>query len=61
MYEENAEERKARAVKLRENYRKVYSWKAECERFKGLIEKVVENVMFNYFIFAQVLVQVMFL
>ena len=61
MYEESAEERKARAVKLRENYRKVYSWKAECERFKGLIEKVVENVMFNYFIFAQVLVQVMFL
>ena len=61
MYEESAEERKARAVKLRENYRKVYSRKAECERFKGLIEKVVENVMFNYFIFAQVLVQVMFL
>ena len=61
MYEESAEERKARVVKLRENYRKVYSWKAECERFKGLIEKVVENVMFNYFIFAQVLVQVMFL
>ena len=61
MYEESAEKRKARAVKLRENYRKVYSWKAECERFKGLIEKVVENVMFNYFIFAQVLVQVMFL
>ena len=61
MYEESAEERKARAVKLRENYRKVYSWKAECERFKGLIEKVVENVMFNYFIFAPVLLQVMFL
>ncbi|CAH3137858.1 unnamed protein product [Pocillopora meandrina] len=42
MYEESAEEREANAVKLRENYRKVYSWKAECERFKGLIEKVVE-------------------
>ena len=52
MYEESAEERKARAVKLRENYRKVYSWKAECERFKGLIEKVVENGMFNDFISA---------
>ena len=52
MYEESAEERKARAVKLRENCRKVYSWKAECERFKGLIEKVVENGMFNYFISA---------
>ena len=52
MYEESAEEREANAVKLRENYRKVYSWKAECERFKGLIEKVVENGMFNDFIFA---------
>ena len=52
MYEESAEEREANAVKLRENYRKVYHWKAECERFKGLIEKVVENGMFNYFISA---------
>ena len=52
MYEESAEEREVNAVKLRENYRKVYSWKAECERFKGLIEKVVENGMFNDFIFA---------
>ena len=52
MYEESAEEREVNAVKLRENYRNVYSWKAECERFKGLIEKVVENGMFNDFIFA---------
>ena len=52
MYEESAEEREANAVKLRENYRKVYHWKAECERFKGLIEKVVENGMFIYFISA---------
>ena len=52
MYEESAEEREANAVKLRENYRKVYHWKAECERFKGLIEKVVEDGMFNYFISA---------
>ena len=52
MYEESAEEREVNAVKLCENYRKVYSWKAECERFKGLIEKVVENGMFNDFIFA---------
>ena len=43
MYEESAEEREANAVKLRENYRKVYSWKAECERFKGLIENVVKT------------------
>ena len=43
IYEESAEEREANAVKLRENYRKVYSWKAECERFKGLIENVVKT------------------
>ena len=55
MYEESAEEREANAVKLRENYRKVYSWKAECEKFKGLIETVVENGMFNEFIFASIL------
>ena len=55
MYEESAEEREVNAVKLCENYRKVYSWKAECERFKGLIEKVVENGMFNDFIFALIL------
>ena len=53
MYEESAEEREANAVKLRENYRKVYSWKAECERFKGLIENVVktangESTSFNF-------------
>ena len=52
MYEESAEEREVNVVKLRENYRNVYSWKAECERFKGLIEKVVENGMFNDFIFV---------
>ncbi|PFX15535.1 D-inositol 3-phosphate glycosyltransferase, partial [Stylophora pistillata] len=43
MSEESAEEREAKARRLRENYRKVYSWRAECERFKGMIEKVVEN------------------
>ena len=43
MYKESAEEREANAVKLRENYRKVYSWKTECERFKGLIENVVKT------------------
>ena len=57
MYEESAEEREANAVKLRKNYRKVYSWKAECERFKGLIENVVktangESTSFN-FLFVQ--------
>ena len=53
MYEESAEEREANAVKLRENYRKVYSWKAECERFNRLIENVVktangESSSFNF-------------
>ena len=52
IYEKSVEEREANAVKLRENYRKVYSWRAECERFKGLIETAVENGMFNDFIFA---------
>ena len=57
MYEESAEEREANAVKLRENYRKVYSWKAECERFKGLIENVVktangEPTSFNFSFFS---------
>ena len=53
MYGESAEEREANAVKLRENYRKVYSWEEECERFKGLIENVVktangESTSFNF-------------
>ena len=57
MYEESAEEREANAVKLRENYRKVYSWKAECERFKGLIGNVVktangEPTSFNFSFFS---------
>ncbi|PFX12454.1 D-inositol 3-phosphate glycosyltransferase, partial [Stylophora pistillata] len=41
--EEGAEEREAKARRLRDNYRKVYSWRAECERFKGMIEKVAKN------------------
>ena len=57
MYEESAEEREVNAVKLRENYRKVYSWKAECERFKGLIGNVVktangEPTSFNFSFFS---------
>ena len=40
---QSPEERQANARQLRENYRKVYSWKAECERFKGLIENVVKT------------------
>ena len=53
MYEESAEERETNAVKLRENNRKVYPWKVECERFKWLIENVVktangESTSFNF-------------
>ena len=40
---QSPEERQANARQLRENYRKVYSWKAECERFKELIENVVKT------------------
>ncbi|XP_022809575.1 uncharacterized protein LOC111346560, partial [Stylophora pistillata] len=41
--EEGAEVREAKARRLRDNYGKVYSWRAECERFKGMIEKVAKN------------------
>ena len=37
------EERQTNAMQLRENYKKIYSWSTECERFKGMIENVVEN------------------
>ena len=54
---QSPEERQANARQLRENYRKVYSWKAECERFNRLIENVVktangESTSFN-FLFVQ--------
>ena len=50
---QSPEERQANARQLRENYRKVYSWKAECERFNRLIENVVktangESTSFNF-------------
>lgn len=40
---QSPEERGANARQLRENYRKVYSWRKECERFKGLVENVVKT------------------
>ena len=54
---QSPEERQANARQLRENYREVYSWKAECERFHRLIENVVktangESTSFN-FLFVQ--------
>ncbi|XP_022804727.1 uncharacterized protein LOC111341950 isoform X1 [Stylophora pistillata] len=43
MAKKSAEEREAKARRLRKNYRKVYSWRVECEKFKGMIAKVMEN------------------
>ena len=50
---QSPEERQTHVRQLRENYRKVYSWRMECERFKGLIEHVVttangEPTSFNF-------------
>ena len=44
------EERQNNALQLRENYRKKYPWSTECERFKRIIQNVVEdaNGMFKY-------------
>ena len=44
------EERQNNALQLRENYRKKYPWSTECERFKRIIQNVVEdaNGMFLY-------------
>ncbi|XP_022808344.1 uncharacterized protein LOC111345328 isoform X2 [Stylophora pistillata] len=41
--EQSVEEREANALKLRENYGKLYSWREECEKFKGMIERVMKN------------------
>ncbi|PFX14009.1 NACHT, LRR and PYD domains-containing protein 3 [Stylophora pistillata] len=42
--EQSVEEREANALKLRENYGKLYSWREECEKFKGMIERVMKNM-----------------
>ena len=54
MSEESAEEREANAMRLRENYRKVYSWRTECARFRGMIENVMKtaNGELNAFTFV---------
>ena len=54
MSEESAEEREANAMRLRENYRKVYSWRTECARFRGMIEDVMKtaNGELNAFTFV---------
>ena len=40
---QSPEERQTNAKQLRENYRKVYPWRVECERFKELIGNVVKT------------------
>ena len=40
---QSPEERQTNARQLRENYRKGYPWRKECEKFKGLIENVVKT------------------
>ena len=40
---QSPEERQTNAIQLRENYKKTYSWRIECERFKGIIQDVVES------------------
>ena len=40
---QSPEQRQTNARELRENYRKVYPWRMECERFKGLIENVLKT------------------
>ena len=51
MSKESAKEREANAMRLRENYRKVYSWRTECARFRGMIENVMKNGELNAFTF----------
>ncbi len=37
-------DRSDNAIRFRENYRKVYPWKTECERFKLMIEDLLEGL-----------------
>ena len=54
MSEGSAKEREANAVRLRENYGKVYSWRTECARFREMIETVMKtaNGELNTFTFV---------
>ena len=40
---QSPDERQTNAAQLRENYKRTYSWRTECERFKGMIQNVMEN------------------
>ena len=54
MSEGSGKEREANAVRLRENYGKVYSWRTECARFREIIETVMKtaNGELNTFTFV---------
>ena len=55
---ESAEEREANAKRLRENYRKVYSWRTECERFRRMIENVMKTANGELNAFTSVFTQI---
>ena len=59
---QSPEERKTSAVQLRENYKKIYSWSTECDRFKRMIENlhVVENANGMLTAFTVVLARCMY-
>ena len=50
LFRQSPKQRQNNARQLRDNYRKVYSWKKECERFQKVIQSVVEstNGMFTF-------------
>ena len=55
---ESAEEREANAKRLRENYRKVYSWRTECARFRRMIENVMKTANGELNAFTSVFTQI---
>ena len=56
--EESARETEAKAMRLRENYRKVYSWRTECARFRRVIENVMKTANGELNAFTFVFIQV---
>ena len=56
--EESARETEAKAMRLRENYRKVYSWRTECSRFRRVIENVMKTANGELNAFTFVFIQV---
>ena len=55
---ESAEERETNAKRLRENYRKVYSWRTECARFRRMIENVMKTANGELIAFTSVFTQI---